>query len=327
MPDEFDPRTVGGVMYVRDGGDANNPADVLWNFGVMGMPGLDGPIVASSAPNLYDVAPHVEGRWDGVSSICVHDAVRKVLGKPMPAQMQPRGTCGGRTGKMAGQLLQCILIAAGRRANYRPVSHAWLYALARKEYGMLGGGDGVPDGSIPAVMAKYGLLHAEEAGDTADYGDGSDDLAARWGGRNGPPREMFDLAADNKVETSLVKVRTFQELADGYAAGGVGLVSSMRGFTMTRDANGECRAQGTWSHYMTGSGISVVGGRAKGAIDQSWGRNTPSGPQIEGGRWPDHSFLGDRDVIERDMIQGGSFHLIFGFQLWDESQVIDWRDI
>lgn len=324
---EFDYRTVGGVLYVRDGGDRNNPDDTLWNFGLMGRPGIEGPIIADNAPNLYDVAPHIQGLWDGKTTICCHDAARKVLGDYMPAQMQPKGTCGGRTGKQAGQLLQTILIAAGRQAKYYKVSHAWLYALARMEYGMLGGGDGVPDGSIPPIMAKYGLLHFDEAGEVSDYGSGSDDLAAKWGGRSGPPKAMFQLAEDNKVEANLVKVRSLKEYADGIAAGGVGLVSSMRGFDMERDADGCCDARGSWAHYMTTSGIMVVRGRTKVPIDQSWGRNTPSGPRLEQGRWPDYSFGADGEVFERDMIQRGSTHLIFSYPLWDESKVINWRDI
>lgn len=324
MPDEFDMRSVGGVLYVRDGGDANNPADQHWNFGVMGQPGIEGPIIADSAPNFYDVAPNAQGRWDGKTSICCHDAARKVLGSLIPAQMQPKGTCGSRTGKQALRILQGILINAGHHAKFHNVSHAWIYGIARKEYGMLGSGDGVPDGSIPPVLAKYGALTIEEANDTNDYGPGSDDLAAKWGGRNGPPQELFKLAADNEVETTLVKARSFQELADGYAIGGVGLVSSNRGFSMTRDANGFCRAQGSWSHYMTGSGIAVIKDRGCPTIDQSWGRNTPGGPTIEDGRWPDYSFAADPDVVERDMIKDGSFHLIFGFALWDESKWTDW---
>ena len=320
-------RSFGGVLYVRAGGDPNDPNDQLWNFGVMGRAGLDGPIITGSEPFLYDVAPHIQGMWDGKSSICVHDAARKVLGAPLGAQYQVRGTCGGRTGKRALEHLQCVLIAAGRRAQFRKVSHAWLYAMARREYGMLGGGDGVPDGSIPPIMAKYGNLHIDEAGDLNDYGDGSDDLAVLWGGRNGPPRAMFELAEDNKVAANLVRVRSIQELMDGYAAGGVGLVSSMRGFSMTRDSRGICAARGTWAHYMTGSGGWWDGGRIWPTIDQSWGRNTPDGPMIEGGRWPDYSFAADKDVVQRDMISSGSFHLIFGFELWSEKDVINWRDI
>lgn len=320
-------RDFGGILFVRAGGDPNNADDQLWNFGLMGRPGIDGPLIGDSAPCLYDIAPHIQGAWDGKSSVCVHDAARKVLGKPLDAQMQPRGTCGGRTGKRAGEHIQTILMAAGRQAKFHKVSHAWLYAMARREYGMLGSGDGVPDGSIPAIMAKYGLVHAEESGDLNDYGTGSDDLAAKWGGRNGPPSAMFTLAEDNKVAANVVKVRTIQELMDGYAAGGVGLVSSMRGFSMTRDSRGICAAQGQWAHYMTGSGGWWDGGRIWPTIDQSWGRNTPGGTMVEDGRWPDYDFAADKDVVQRDMISGGSFHMIFGFDLWDETKVINWRDI
>lgn len=328
MSDEIDLRQFGGVRGVQAGGDPRDPAAAVWNFGIMGMPGIDGPSVAGAAPDLYDVAPNVRGRWDGKTTICAHDAARKVLGKTLPAQMQPRGTCGGRTAKRALDHLQTVLIGAGRRAKFRASSHAWPYFLARREGGMLGSGDGVPGGYIPPVMAKYGNLFAEEAGDTGDYGPGSDDLAVRWGGRSGAPAEMFAKAEDNKVGADLVRVRTFQEMADGFAAGGVGLVSSLRGFTMQRDANGMCRPQGQWAHYMAVSGVGVLkSGQAFAAIDQSWGSNTPSGPLLEDGRFPDYTFGADRDTVERDMIRGGELHMIFGFQLWDESQLIDWRDV
>lgn len=328
MADEIDLRQFGGVLYVRDGGDPKNPADQHWNFGIMGQPGLEGPVIADSMPALYDAAPHIQGMWDGRTTICVHDAARKVLKGHMPAQMQPRGTCGGRSAKQLLQHLQCVSIAAGKKAKYHKASHAWGYFLARKEYGMLGGGDGVPDGSIPPVLVKYGALNQEESGDTKDYGAGSDDLAVKWGSRAGAPKEMFALAADNKVAENIVRVRSFQEMADGFAAGGVGVVSSNRGFSMTRDSEGICKPKGTWSHYMTLSGIYVAkNGRAHGIIDQSWGNNTPSGPTIDDGRCPDYSFAADRDVIEQDMIKRGTVHMCFGFQLWDESAVIPWSEM
>lgn len=327
MSDQIDLRKFGGIRAVRAGGDPNDPADTHWNFGVMGQPGLAGPRIASNAPNLYDVAPNIQGRWDGKTTICCHDASRKVLGKFLDAQMQPNGTCGGRTAKRGSEHVQCIEIAGGRRAKFKKVSHAWPYFLARKEYGMLGSGEGVPDGSIGPVLVKYGLLHAEEAGDTRDYGNGSDDLAMQWGGR-GAPQNLFELASDNKFEATIVKARTFQEYADGIAGGGVGFCSSNRGFTMQRDGNGMCRPQGTWSHYMAHSGVFVLpSGQVGGAIDQSWGSGTPSGPTLFDGRWPDWSFGADRDVIERDMIQDGTMHVLFAFPLWDESKYIDWRDI
>lgn len=331
----LDLRRFGGVPVVPMGADVNevlrdDPDAVQWNFGVMGRVGLSGPVVESGAPNFYDVAPpKAVGRWDGKTTVNPHAAARKVLGKDMPAQMQPRGTCGGRTGKMAGQLLQCVLIAAGKQAAaYKPVSHAWLYALARKDYGMLGSGDGVPDGSIPIVMAKYGLLHAEEAGDTKDYGAGSDNLAVKWGGRGGPPQEMFAVAADNKVENTLVKVRSVQEYADAAFAGGIGLVSSMRGFTMERDAEGVCAPRGTWAHYMTTSGIYALRNRTIIPVVQSWGNDTPSGPLLGGqDGWPDYVFGADAAVVERDMMLRGSLHMIFSYPLWDTKQLIDWRRV
>lgn len=327
----------GGKLVVPYGAKPKDiaPEERQYNFGVRGRPGLGSPddIVHDSMPTLYSVAPRMEGAWDGKSMICCHEAARKVLGKDLPAQMQPRGTCGGRTAKRAGQLLQCVMIALGGRiAKFRDVSHAWPYAIARAEYGMTGSGendDGVAEGSIPPVLAKYGFLTAEEAKDTNYYGAGSDDQAVRLGARRSNiPQEFWTNASDNRVEANLVKVRTFQEYMDGIVSGGVGLVASARGFTMTRDKYGVCAPRGTWYHYMTLSGGGVAkNGQRVAAIDQSWGSNTPGGPTIEDGRWPDYSFLGDADVVERDMIRAGAVHVIFGFPLWDEEVKINWRKI
>jgi hypothetical protein len=300
-----------------------------WNFGVVGKPGLMyGAPVPSTAPFLYDVAPHLMGRWDGKTTICPHDAARKVLGKDMPAQMQPRGTCGGRAAKMGLQLLQTLLIANGRRAKYHPVSHAFPYAVAREEGGILGPEDGVLDGSIPPVMAKGNVTMAE-AGETGDYGAGSDDLAAKWG-RTGAPAAVKALAADNPIGADFARVRTFQEYADGCAAGGIGVVSDDDGYTMTRDKDGVCkRVREPWYHYHLFDGLAVLpSGRVVVPYDQSWGANVPAGPKLMDGRWPDYCFGVDRADAE-ETLRNNTVHLIFGFQLWDESAVPDvsWADM
>jgi len=332
-PEKVDLTQFGGIKTTLFGADPKDPENAIYNFGVGGRPGLENsPIIPDSAPALYSVAPHIQGRWDGKSVICCHDAARKVLGNDLPAQLQPRGTCGSRTGKRAGQLIQCILIAGGRPAKFKDVSHAFIYGACRADYGMTGSGqndDGVPDGGIPPTLAKYGLVTVDEAGDTNFYGQGSDDLAVKWGAsRSNIPTKMFELASDNKVEANLVKIRSFQEMMDGFASGGVGLVSSARGFTMTRDKYGMCKPSGTWYHYMAVSGGGLnKNGQKFGAIDQSWGENTPAGPTLEDGRWPNYSFGADDVTLERDMILKGSFHMIFGFPLWDEDQVVDWSKI
>ena len=228
-----------------------------WNFGVQGKPGRPGPPAITSPRTLYDAAPWVQGRWDG-KTICCHDAAIKVLGKHLDAQMQPKGTCGGRAAKRGLELLQLMLITSGRRAKFQRVSHAWPYALARKDGGILGPQDGVLDGSIPPVMAKHGCVTFEEAGETSDYGPGSDDLAARWG-YSGPPQVLYELARDNRIGADFAQVRSVAEMYDGFAAGGIAIVSDDNGYTMQRDKDGCCKSvREPWYHYHLFSGVAVL---------------------------------------------------------------------
>lgn len=306
----------GGVRIVQGDQEA-------WNFGVVNPGVMAGP----ELPSLYDTFPKLQGKWDGKTTINHHNSVRKVHGDFMPAHNQPKGTCGGRAGSRALEILQCILMASGKRAKFHYVSHAWLYFLARREFNMLGGGDGVADGSIPPVMAKYGVLHRDESGDKSMAGPGSDDLAAKWGGgglRGAELDNLTTLASDN-IATITVKVKSATELADGLASGGVAVCSDDQGFTMTRDNEGFCKPQGTWYHYHVRSGVYVASSGRKGFIyDQSWGDTTPSGTRLEG--CPGNSFGVDWDVQDK-LCKRGSVHIVYGFNLWDlenDNINIDW---
>ena len=229
--------------------------------------------------------------------------------------------CGGRAGSRGAEILQCLMIGSGKRAKWKAVSHAWLYYLARKKYGMLGRGDGVAGGSIPEVMAESGLLHRAEAGDPEQAGARSDDVAGRWGaGRlsSSEAQAFLKLSSDNLV-TARVRVRTAQELADGIASGGVGVGSDSQGYTMERDSDGFCSPRGTWYHYHVRSGVGLLGPRKrKGfAYDQSWGDTTPGGPPLEG--WPGNCFGVDWDVQD-ECCRRGEWDVLFAFDLWDLEQ-------
>lgn len=319
MSDAFDFASVGGIPFVQTGCDPGDPANIAWNFGVL-LPTDASRADAAARPYLYDRFPNLRGAWDGKAQVNHHEAVRKVLGSDLRAQMQPRGTCGGRAGSRGLELLQCVLMASGKRAKFHYVSHAWLYYLARKKYGMLRGGDGVAGGSIPEVMGEGGCLNREESGDANPYGPGSDDLAVAWGGGrlSAADAEKFSrLAADNLV-TAKVRVRSAQELADGIAAGGVGVGSDNQGFTMTRDADGFCRPSGSWSHYQVRSGVRVTPGGRKGFdYNQSWGDNVPDGPLLPG--CPNNCFGVEWDVQDR-LCKNDEWDVLFGFDLWDLEQ-------
>lgn len=331
MPDSVDFKALGGVPVVAAGADPADPDAVHWNFGVLGQPGRPGAVVACGRPSLHAAAPRLAGAWDGKTTICIPDLERKVLGATVPAQYQTIGDCGGRAGSGCLDDLQVILIAAGRRAKFHRASHAWPYYLARREYNMLGTDDGVPDGSVPVVLAKYGALNREECGDTEFAGPASDRLAAAWGaGRiSGEDRQKYEqLAADNLIK-DYARCASAREVADALASGGAVISSDSSGFTMTRDADGICRRQGTWYHYHDINGVCVVNGRTIYSYKQSWGDTTPGGPRLLDGRFPGHCFGIDEAAMD-EMCRRGTVHAVFSFALWDEDQSppqIDWANV
>lgn len=310
-------KSVGGRQEMADAnGDPHDPANQAWNFGLT-PPVMGSDADQSKAPFLYDRFPVMQGKWDGKTSVNAHDAVRKVLGADIAPHFQPTGTCGGRAGSRGLELLQAILIASGKRAKFKYVSHAWLYFLARREYGMLGRGDGVPDGAIPPAMEKYGCLHRDEAGDPDMNSGRSDDVASRWGagGLKGEElKRLTDLAADNPV-TARVRVRSAAELADGIASGGIAICSDDQGYSMTRDRDGFCAPSGKWYHYHVRSGVRVNARGRKGFdYNQSWGLKNPGGDLLDG--CPSNCFGVDWDVQDR-LCRSGSVDVIFGYSLWD----------
>lgn len=312
------------ITAVAQGASATAQGAV-YNFGVKQVDSVKQRRMQTT-PTLYGRFPRLQGKWDGKSTVNHHLAVQNVFGKFLPAHNQPRGTCGGRAGSRGLEILQCVLINAGVRAKFRFVSHALIYWLARREYKMDKGNpsdernDGVAGGSVPEILAKYGCVHREESGDLLFAGQGSDDLACKWGAGKideATKTEMLKLASDNIV-TAKVRAQSAQECADGLAAGGVIIQSDAQGYEMTRDRYGVCRAKGTWYHYQVRSGVRVTpDGRKVFQYDQSWGDDTPQGPLLEG--CPGNVFGVEWDVQDR-LCKNGEVDIILGFDLFDLEQ-------
>lgn len=312
------------------------PEEVGFNFGLKRH--TSSLVKFSATPDLHQKYPKMAGAWDGSKSVNHVDAVLKNHSGDWKKveeliHYQPRGTCGGRAGSAALDLVQHILIASGKRAKFFRASHASVYYFARKLYGWVGGGnwrddgdDGVAGGSVPDALKKYGAAHRDESSDPKWYGDGSDDLACQIVCGMHPQIEaaMLKAASDNLV-TDWVRVSDAQQLADGIASGGVGVGSDMRGFTMTRDSDGFCRPSGTWAHYQTRPGVLAKKdyGRAGFAYWQSWGKTTPSGPALKG--YPGNCF-GVEWSVQDQVVKSGEWAVVFGFPLWEleVTPVVPW---
>lgn len=322
MSDPFDFSQVGGIRMFQASDDPNDPDSGVWNFGLVScepipeelMPPITNNLPLCAGPDLPDfhaAAPALAGRWDGKTSFSLWLATQKVdkgklggIGEFLPAQNQPRGTCVGRGASGAGNVLQCVQTVAGlTQSEFRSLSHAWLYAGSRKKGGMLGSwSDGAP-GAYAALWAQEkGLITQAEGKDENYYGQGSDDVAVKWG-YYGPPVELEPEASDNPFQ-EVAYCKSFQQFADTIASGGVVTVASNQGFTMERNADGICRPQGSWAHQMYGAGVVVIRGRAYGLIGQSWGKNIPTGPLVNGA--PDYVFAVDFEILDRMLRQGDS---------------------
>jgi hypothetical protein len=295
-----------------------------WNFGVTPKTDEVTNLIQATLP-LYARFPNIQGAWDGKSTVNHWTAVETVLGAKATdlIQYQPRGTCGGRSGSAGLDILQCVMIAKGTRAKFVRASHAFLYWQARKKYKMDRGSpndtrnDGVASGSIPEIMAAVGVDNRDETGDTFAYGPGSDDLACQWGAGKIDPAlaaKLEGLARDNIV-TAWAPVNSAQELADGIAAGGVGIGSDSQGYGMTRDAEGFCGPRGTWHHYHVRLSVfQAFSGRKGFGYFQSWGKTSPGGTLLGG--HPSNCFGVDWDVQDR-CCRNGDWAVVFSFPVWE----------
>lgn len=315
----------GGRKESLMGAAGDDPANDFWNFGVKPQTEAVSQLIKTT-PTLYSRFPKMAGTWDGKSTVNHYEAVKKILGDKSETliQYQPRGTCGGRAGSETIDFVQCIMIALGKRAKFHRCSHAAVYWAARAMFGMNGGdwrddhNDGVPQGAVPKAMASIGVVQREEIGDLAYYGQGSDDLACQLGANMHPDiaTKIKELAKDNVI-TSWSPVASAQELADGIAAGGVGIGADSQGFTMERDADGFCRPSGRWDHYQIRPSVGMfgTGGNRKGfGYWQSWNGVNDKGPRLTG--HPGNCFGVDFDVQDR-IVRSGAWAVVFGFPLWD----------
>lgn len=320
----------GGRPITHNGKVSARPEEtVTYNFGVRDPQTVEGFRIRTAldtTPTLHERYPKMKGAWDGTGIINHCDAALKVLGSAAEVdkliQYQPRGTCGGRAGSAAGDFVQLIQIALGKRAKFHRVSHAAVYYAARKLYSDVGGNwqddnnDGVVSGSVPVALQKVaGYVQRDEDDDQNYYGDGSDDLACQLaaGMRQDVAAKILSAGSDNII-TEQIKVSSAQELADGIAAGGIGIGSDMQGFTMSRDRYGRCLPSGTWSHYQIRVSVGKFDFGPGFGYWQSWGKTTPSGNLLKG--HPGNCFGVDFATQDR-IIKSGNWSVIFGMPLWD----------
>lgn len=276
---------------------------------------------AGVAPSLYDAAPHLRGLGEG-KRVILADALRQVEGRWIGYPAQTRGTCVGRAGGRAGDILAALEVMEGAEWIARFSSEA-VYGFARVEIG----GRRIPgDGAVVAyaveAVRKLGMLprqsyqadgHSFTLPETDD-----DSLAAQWG-RTGVPDWLEPFCAKHLVQ-DWTPIRSYGEARDALAGGFVVWFGTSqafwRGLPAVRDDEGFLRPQGRTAHSWLAVGVDDDSRRPHLILDnRSWGDDWIRGPM---GQYPipPGCYRCDADAFERVIRAGEAYAVsdIAGFE-------------
>ncbi len=250
-------------------------------------------------PLFWHSAPNLRGSGAGKSTL-LYKAWKDVLGNYFPYKAQTIGDCVSHGHGHGVDLLEAVRIArAVAKEKWEETATEAIYGMARVDIG--GQRGSMEDGAVGAWAAKAISTLGTVDRDVVGPYDGN--RAKQWGA-NGVPSDIEAKAPQHKVHTVSL-VQTYSELEDALANGYPVTVCSNQGFSMTRDAQGFCRPEGSWAHCMLLVGTRTD--RPGACIFQSWGSTQPGGPlDLD---QPPNSFWAERSVVESMLSMGDSWSL------------------
>lgn len=257
-------------------------------------------ILAADLPTLAGAAPELMPMGEPTTPILLYKAWVEVLSQYPPYPAQQIGDCVSHGHGHANDLLQCIEIVLGEPSEYRETDTEFLYAASREVAGILGRGDGSYGAAAVKAMIRIGVVSREMLGDAGRY---SGQRARQWG-RTGAPADVKLLAQPYRLG-AVARVPDWPTLVAAVWNAMPVTICSNQGFSLQRDAQGFCRAQGTWAHCMFIAGLRFD--RPGALVCQSWGPDSPAGP-VDLGQ-PSFSFWADRQAVERILAAGDSWAL------------------
>jgi hypothetical protein len=255
---------------------------------------------ASHFPTLAQSAPHLMEGPAQTDPVLLYKAWRDVLGKDPAYPAQQIGDCVSFGHGHGNDLLQCIEIGLGEPAVYQETDTEFIYATSREVAGILGRQDGSYGAAAVKAMTTVGMVSRAMLGSDGAY---SGQRAKAWG-LSGAPAAVKSEAGPFKLGSAAL-VSTWDELVAALQNGYPVTICTAQGFTLNRDADGFCRARGSWGHCMFIAGVRFD--RPGACIIQSWGPDMPSGPTGLG--QPSFSFWADQAVVNRILGEGDSWAL------------------
>ena len=275
--------------FTQLGGWIDNPAEVERALATMPL------------PHFFSAAPHLRGAGAGKTTL-LYKAYKDVNGgQYVNYPAQTIGDCVSHGFGHGVDLLEAVQISVGHKPElFKQTATEVIYGMARVDIG--GERGSYQDGAVGAWAAKAVTALGTISRDVAGPYDGH--RAKDWGA-HGVPDDLKRKAADHKVKTASL-ITTFEELEDALANGYPVTVCSNQGFTLQRDQDGFCRAQGSWGHCML-LVATRADSRPGACIFQSWGSDVPSGPLALD--QPPNSFWADRDTVGRMLAMQDSWAL------------------
>jgi hypothetical protein len=274
--------------------------------------------LAAQFPRFKQTALHL---YEGVTPskpILLYKAWYEAYSGNEPAYpAQQIGDCVSFGHSHANDLLQAVecILKPGEQSSYRETDTEFVYGASRKVGHMLGNSDGSYGAAAVKAMVTVGTVSREMLGSDGAY---SGNRAKSWG-RTGPPAAVEQLAAPFKLG-AVALLRTTDDMIAALWNGYPCTICSNQGFTMQRDQDGFCRPQGHWGHCMMVAGYRVD--RPGFLICQSWGPNTPSGPQVLG--QPSFSFWCDVRTMQGIIDQADSWALFHAPDYKRRALPADW---
>jgi hypothetical protein len=241
-------------------------------------------------PRLMDAAPHLmaDGKTGDLMPYLAYYEVEVknsdgTIWKPREAEPPYEGQTGNNcTGISTTHCLDALMFtdaAQGRGGVKRTATEA-IYAFGLYCAGMRGD-NGCYGAALAKAVHEIGAVSYEMIGGTQR--EDHNRLIQYARNPSAVVQQLRDPAAKHKCE--VVKLGTVDEYFAWIANGGVAILPSDVGFgdgfggVAPRDARGIIRARGSWPHQMFGWGVIRSDGVETVVIFQSWGKNTPSGPQ------------------------------------------------
>jgi hypothetical protein len=252
----------------------------------------------------------------------LYRCVAKCMGlEKMPARNQGSiGSCVGHGTATSADVTTAVEIVLKGEAEewFAPVAADAMYGASRQIANQLGSWEGSNGSWAAKAITDYGTLHMTKYGDV-DLTTYRVDQCRQFQ-RKGLSAELKAKAAEHKMGAA-APVRSAEEarqaLVNGYGIN----VCSNQGFSGRRDSDGVMKAQGSWAHSMAIIAYLEVNGRKLFKVQNSWGAQWGSGPQVPDDS-PDGSFNAEWSVIDR-MCRGGDTYCYSAFDgferrsLWD----------